>query len=197
MKLPFRLHHRKPLKVHNLAHDFELLDVWTCPAISEPIDRNRLDTFLEIFEQRAASLLERSGPAGILFRLREKLGAWFGWDEAMNTLPIPGCTETTLRSRLSPRAQSQQRWSTGESATFGSNPPFAFQEVFRDEHEATFEISNGTVHALMHFSLLPGQTKPHMAVYVKHRGWLGRVYMALIKPFRHFVVYPALLSEST
>jgi hypothetical protein len=30
-------------------------------------------------------------------------------------------------------------------------------------------------------------------VYVKHRGLLGRLYMALIGPFRHLVVYPSLI----
>jgi hypothetical protein len=34
-----------------------------------------------------------------------------------------------------------------------------------------------------------------MAVYVKPRGPLGKGYMALIKPFRYWVVYPALMRE--
>jgi hypothetical protein len=28
-------------------------------------------------------------------------------------------------------------------------------------------------------------------VYVKSRGWFSDFYMALIRPFRHLVVYPA------
>jgi hypothetical protein len=32
-----------------------------------------------------------------------------------------------------------------------------------------------------------------MAVLVKPNGLLGHAYMAAIKPFRHLVVYPALL----
>ncbi len=32
-----------------------------------------------------------------------------------------------------------------------------------------------------------------MAVYVKPRGVLGRGYMAFIKPFRYWIVYPALM----
>ena len=32
-----------------------------------------------------------------------------------------------------------------------------------------------------------------MGVYVKPRGTLGEAYMALIAPFRHRVVYPALM----
>jgi hypothetical protein len=34
-----------------------------------------------------------------------------------------------------------------------------------------------------------------MAVYVKPRGPLGSAYMALIKPFRYLVVYPALMRQ--
>ena len=34
-----------------------------------------------------------------------------------------------------------------------------------------------------------------MAVYVKPRGAFGEAYMALIKPFRYRVVYPALMAE--
>jgi hypothetical protein len=34
-----------------------------------------------------------------------------------------------------------------------------------------------------------------MAVYVKPRGRFGRPYMAFIAPFRHWVVYPALLRQ--
>jgi hypothetical protein len=32
-----------------------------------------------------------------------------------------------------------------------------------------------------------------MAVYVKPRGLFGKGYMAIIKPFRYAVVYPALM----
>ena len=34
-----------------------------------------------------------------------------------------------------------------------------------------------------------------MAVYVKPRGRLGNGYMALIAPFRHWIVYPALMRQ--
>jgi hypothetical protein len=34
-----------------------------------------------------------------------------------------------------------------------------------------------------------------MAVYVKPRGTFGRAYMALIKPFRYLIVYPALMRQ--
>ena len=40
-----------------------------------------------------------------------------------------------------------------------------------------------------------GRYQGQMAVYVKPRGLLGQAYMALIKPFRYLVVYPALMRQ--
>jgi hypothetical protein len=34
-----------------------------------------------------------------------------------------------------------------------------------------------------------------MAVYVKRNGLLGTAYMAAIRPFRHLIVYPAMLRQ--
>jgi hypothetical protein len=40
-----------------------------------------------------------------------------------------------------------------------------------------------------------GLYQGQMGVYVKPRGRLGAAYMALIAPFRHRVVYPALMRQ--
>ena len=40
-----------------------------------------------------------------------------------------------------------------------------------------------------------GRYQGQLAVYVKPRGRLGKQYMAFIAPFRHWVVYPALLRQ--
>ena len=34
-----------------------------------------------------------------------------------------------------------------------------------------------------------------MGIYVKPRGRLGALYMRLIGPFRHLIVYPALMRQ--
>ena len=34
-----------------------------------------------------------------------------------------------------------------------------------------------------------------MGIYVKPRGRFGETYMALIGPFRHLIVYPALMRQ--
>jgi len=40
-----------------------------------------------------------------------------------------------------------------------------------------------------------GRYQGQMAVYVKPRGRFGAAYMALIRPFRRRVVYPALMRQ--
>jgi hypothetical protein len=78
--------------------------------------------------------------------------------------------------------------------TFGS----LFAPVYRTDTEFAAEISNQTVHAVMHLAWVDrghGRYQGQMAVYVKPRGRFGRPYMAFIAPFRHWVVYPALLRQ--
>ena len=40
-----------------------------------------------------------------------------------------------------------------------------------------------------------GRYQGQMAVYVKPRGRFGQAYMAVIKPFRYLIVYPALMRQ--
>lgn len=56
-----------------------------------------------------------------------------------------------------------------------------------------YEISNDTVHALMHVSCAPGAA-PELAIYIKSRGLFTRLYMAAIWPARRAIIYPSLMS---
>ncbi len=79
--------------------------------------------------------------------------------------------------------------------TFGSLP---FVPIYRTYREAAAEISNRTVHGVAHLGwvdLGDGRFEGRMAVYVKPRGAFGKAYMALIKPFRYWVVYPAAMRQ--
>ena len=68
--------------------------------------------------------------------------------------------------------------------------------VYRFEDEALWELSNQTIHALLHLSWMGGvPPAARLAVYVKHRGVGSRLYMAAIKPFRYAVVYPTWIRE--
>jgi uncharacterized protein DUF2867 len=66
-----------------------------------------------------------------------------------------------------------------------------FVPVYQEPDEVLSRITNRTVTAFLHVSLVEGH--PRLAVYVRPNGALGRAYMALIDPFRRWVVYPALL----
>jgi len=67
-----------------------------------------------------------------------------------------------------------------------------FVPVYREPEEILSRIANRTVTAFLHVSLV--ERHPRLAVYVRPNGALGRGYMALIDPFRRFIVYPALLA---
>ena len=51
------------------------------------------------------------------------------------------------------------------------------------------------MHGVMHVGWVPdgvGGYRGQMAVLVKPNGLLGTVYMAVIRPFRHLIVYPLM-----
>jgi hypothetical protein len=132
-------------------------------------------------------------PIIALFWLRDRMGRWFrwkdgGWDGSTVKLPIPGCAETTLRVRL-PEDLKQSAPASEASAD-------KFRAVYCTKSECAEEISNATVHAIKHLVWIDqggGLYHGQMGVFVKPRGWLGSFYMALIGPFRNFIVYPAAM----
>jgi hypothetical protein len=69
--------------------------------------------------------------------------------------------------------------------------PFTPLYLLPDEWAA--ETANRTMHGVLHLSWVPdgaGGYRGQMAVLVKPNGLLGTVYMAVIRPFRHLIVYP-------
>jgi hypothetical protein len=134
-------------------------------------------------------------PTRVLWRIRDLLGAVLrlgrisgSGREDSAKLPIPGTRETSLAERLPNDLRG-----TVTGKRFGSLP---FVPIYRTDDEFAAELSNQTVHAVMHLAWAEqgdGGYQGQMAVYVKPRGRLGRGYMALIKPFRYAIVYPALM----
>jgi hypothetical protein len=70
-----------------------------------------------------------------------------------------------------------------------------FVPVYLEPEERLYRIENRTVTALAHIVLV--DRRPRLAVYVKPRGPFGRAYLALIEPFRRFVVYPSLVRRAS
>jgi len=184
MRVPNAVHESSPWRIREVAPDFTLEDVWELPAYGGA------DDFPRLLEVMASRDMSREAPAGtkLLFAVRWQLGRWFGWDTPADR-PIPGGPEISLAERLPPDLRG-----TAADVRFGS----MFAPLYLTDTEFAAEISNGTVHAIMHLAWVDrghGRYQGQMAVYVKPRGRLGRQYMAFIAPFRHWIVYPALLRQ--
>ncbi len=177
-------HGNLPWRIGEVATDFELIDAWALPA------RGTLEEFsdlCEIFTSLSHETAEDSRLSSLLFAVRARLGQRLGWDEEINTLPIPGCRETSLSERLPDDLDAERDDTVGESP---------FRPVYRTTDEWAVELSNRTVHAILHLGWVKqkdGSYRGQMGVYVKPRGRFGPLYMALIAPFRHYIVYPALM----
>jgi hypothetical protein len=187
MRLPNAAHEAHPWLIARIAPDFKLLDVWRLPAAGGRADFGRLvELVMSMDPQRSSSRATR-----VLFALRFRMGTWFGWDDDAGPLPIPGCAETTLSARV----PAELRDTTPPPISVSST---TFIPIYRTGDEAAAEISNGTVHAVLQLAWVAeddGSYRGRMSVYVKPRGKLGEAYMALIGPFRHLIVYPALMRQ--
>ena len=187
MRLPNAKHESHAWRIHEIAPDFRLEDVWALPVQGGAEDFATLvDVMASLDPANGASRATR-----MLFRIRLRLGRWFGWDDAAGRkLSIPGNTETTLSARL-----PEDLRNTATGLDFSST---SFTPLYRTDDEWAAEISNRTVHAVLHLVWIDkggGRYRGQMGVYVKPRGRFGGVYMAVIAPFRHLVVYPALMRQ--
>jgi hypothetical protein len=195
MRLPNTAHESGPWRIREIVPDFTLEDVWALPA------HGGAEDFQTLLEIAASSSPAGAGslPTRVLWGVRDLLGSWFGLggisdpvdgEDAAGKLPIPGTTETSLAERL-----PEDLLGTATDLHFGSLP---FAPLYRTDVEFAAELSNQTVHAVMHLAWVDrgaGHYQGQMAVYVKPRGRLGKGYMALIKPFRYWIVYPALMRQ--
>lgn len=185
MRLPRTAHDEQGWRIAEIAPDFEVEDVWALPVHGGPNDFPQLlEVMMHLSSDDSPSRLSRA-----LFGIRYKLGEWFGWDKD-DKLPIPGDDETSLVSRLPADLRG-----TTDGFDSGSLP---FDPLYRTDRESAAEISNKTVHAMMHIGWVDkghGDNQGQLAILVKPRGHFGKVYMDLIKPFRYGIVYPALMRQ--
>ncbi len=189
MRLPNAAHEAQPWVIAQVAPDFKLLDVWRLPAQGGPQD---FATLVKIMSSLDPTGQGSSGVTRALFALRHRLGAWFGWDDPTRRHPIPGCAETTLSARVPRELRDTTTAPIAVSST-------TFIPIYRTADEWAAEISNSTVHAVLHLGWVEqgdGVYHGQMGIYVKPRGKLGEAYMTLIGPFRHLIVYPALMRQT-
>ena len=191
MRLPNSAHESHPWVIAEIAHDFRLLDVWAVPVQGHAGD---FDSFVEVMTSLDPD--DAGLPSRVLFWVRLRLGDLFGWDDRTKEHAIPGATETTLSARL-----PEDLRGSAESAVVGDalqRVGAAFVPLYRTDEEWAAEISNDTVHAVLHLAWVEQEKERYrgqLAIYVKPRGRLGDAYMKLIEPFRHLIVYPALMRQ--
>ncbi|WP_418960157.1 DUF2867 domain-containing protein [Streptomyces tritici] len=181
MRLAKTAHASRPWRIHALAPDFRVEDVWALPTPGGPGELPLLvDWFVEDDGPNPFS-----GPARVLYTIRLRLGRLLGWDRDGEGV---GARVPTLRTRLPEDLRAGPR-----GPDLASMP---FRSVFLTDTEWAAESANRTVHTVLHVGWVPDGTGGHrgeMTVLVKPNGLLGRAYMAAVAPFRYLVVYPALM----
>jgi uncharacterized protein DUF2867 len=183
MRVPNSAHTSRPWRIHELTHDFRLEDVWALPGVGGPDDFPRLVQLIASYDpSQSSSFVVRT-----LFAIRWQIGELLGWDGPDAGL---GSRVPTLRDRLPVDLRDAPA-----GPDFDALP---FTSLYLIDDEFAAEVANRTMHGVMHLGRVPDQAggyRAQMAVLVKPNGPFGTAYMAAIKPFRHLIVYPAIMHE--
>ena len=173
-------HTARPWRIHEVATDFHVLDVWALPTPGGPDDFGHLVRLMATLDPAQTSHVVRA-----LLAIRWTIGRVFGLDRKETGL---GTRVRSLRDRL--------------PADLADTPidfdTHLFTPLFVTDDEFAMEIANQTVHGVMHVGWVPDGTGGHrgqMAVLVRPNGALGVAYLAAIAPFRHVVVYPLMMRD--
>ena len=180
-KLPNSEHTSRSWRIHDVAPDFRLEDVWALPAHGQEDDFSALVRGITAGDPSEGPWLARA-----LWTIRWRIGELLGWDDAETGL---GGRVPTLRDRLPGDLLD------APCPTFDTLP---FTSLYLIEDEFAAEIANRTMHGLIHLGWVADGASGYrgqMAVLVKPNGLLGAAYMAAIRPFRHLIVYPAMLRQ--
>ena len=178
-----------PLRANTLLADVPLHDVWAIdlPGLREGVTLKevlrRADR--DVFTPRDVKMRGLPAASRALFRLRLLLGRLFGLESEPNNVQA-----ASFARRLT--VDDRERSSIVAGTRAGN-----FRVVYRFENEQLLEVHNRTVHAAA-LSALAKTTdgyRYYFAVYVVSVGWITPLYMALIDPFRRWIIYPALLKN--
>jgi hypothetical protein len=180
MRVPAEEFRALDLEVHSFLADVPLRDVSAIDLPDGGPDRSISDVRALLFRGGA---LGGTLPLRILFSFRLLLGRLFGWDRAAHRH-----TDDSYVEKLSD--DQRNRSIAGPGVTDG---PFRLLYLF--PAEVVGEVRNATVHAFscMTIRRTASGYRFYWAVYVKNVSRFTPIYMALIEPFRRFVVYPSIL----
>jgi hypothetical protein len=160
-----------------------LHDVWAVD-LPRPRDRVTLAGFNSL-EGRYRAIAGLPAVARALFALRLFLGRIFRLEaEPRNA------RATSFASRLTPEDRARSSVEPG-------TPAGLFRVVYRFENESLLELHNRTARAaaLSALAETAGGYRFYLAVYVARASWITPVYMALIDPFRRWLIYPGILKN--
>ena len=184
VRLPDTEHISRPWRIHEIAPDFRVEDVWAFPD-----SRRRAGRLPRHARGTACGRRARPEPTPgpIPVRSAVEAGRLLGWDDPDERV---GARVPSLRDRLPPGLRET---SAGEEV-----PNTPFSTVCELHDEAAYELANKTVHDVLHLGWVGSDSGDHelrMAALVKPNGVFGRLYMAGITPFRYLIVYPALTRQ--
>ena len=176
MRLPPECHRQIPWRIHAIAADFDLLEVYALPAHGTAEDFERL---LKVFAGSGTTTPD-SVVVKALLALRQRLGRWLRLDGESDPTRC-----LTLRARLP------------DDLAHGPAGPsldaMRLSSLYRHDNEWAAEASNNAVHAVLHVGWVHtggDQYRGQLAVLVKTTSPSGRLYLAAIAPFRRIVIYP-------
>ena len=180
VRVPLAEFRALPLEAHALLADVPLRDV-------SAIDLPGGGTSRTLSDIRALTppggLLQATPVTRALFGLRLWLGRVLGWDRP----ELDGAGASYL-----PRVSEDLRV---RSAVAPGTMEEGFRLLYLLGGESLSELRNATAHAFLCAALRPSPDgyRLYWGIYVKSTSWLTPIYMALIEPFRRFLVYPAML----
>ena len=182
MRLPNTAHTSRPWRIHELTRDFRLEDVWALPTPGGSDDFPRLVQAIASGDPSHSS----SRASRALFAIRWKVGELLGWDRPDTSLGS-GCRRSAIGCRRICETPHPARSSTRSL----SPRSICSRRVGGGDRQP--DRARGHAHRLGPGS--GGGYRGQMAVYAKPNGRFGAAYMAAIRPFRHLIVYPAMLRQ--
>jgi hypothetical protein len=183
MRVPREEFRSLGLEVHGILSDVPLHDVSAIDLPGGGAGR----TISDVRSLIAGQNLRAVNPAvRVLVALRARVGRLFGWDSEIHT--IHKHLDTSYIHRLSRDVE-------GRSALTPGSRDGRLHVLYVLERESLAEFRNATVHALFAVALTETRVgyRLYWGVYVQPVSRLTPLYMALIDPFRRFIVYPAIL----
>jgi hypothetical protein len=165
---------------NELVADVPVHDIWIIPLTSGGEGRTVQDVQAVM---AGFSPWEANSTVVVLVAIRGVLGWLFGWDEESFDEP-----QLSYLPRVSDEIRARSLQEPGVKGGY-------FRLMYSLDNETVAEILNRTVHAFFCMAIEPADDGYEMywVIFVKEEKSLTPFYMALIDPFRRYLVHPMIL----